>query len=63
MIEFRSPFRVPGGLGHRFQIGLVPKDAEPHLVEVVAAKGIVVDPTQRDRGFDWGRGSARPIRP
>ena len=62
VIEFRPPLRIARRLGHCFQIGLVPNDAKPRLVEVVAAEGIVVDPTPRDRGLDRGRGSPRTVR-
>src|SRR6516165_3342041 len=61
VIELRSPLRVPRRLGHCLQVGLVPKDADPYLVKVVAAERIVVDPTPCDRGLDRGRGSARTV--
>ena len=62
VIELRSPLRVPRRLGHCLQVGLVPKDADPYLVKVVAAERIVVDSTPRDRCRNRNRGSARTVR-
>src|SRR5271169_2644472 len=46
VVELRSPLGAARGLAHFFEIGLVPKNAKPDLVQLVAVERIVVDPTR-----------------
>src|SRR4029077_16515955 len=48
VVELGTPLRIPGGLRHGFQVGLVPKESEPGLVQLVALEWIVADPTPCD---------------
>jgi hypothetical protein len=58
LVAWQQHTHAEFALKDRLEVGLVPKEAKPQLVELVAAERIIVDPTPRDRGLDRHQSSA-----